>query len=108
MNITTFNTPQILLCDGFSILFLLFLYVIVVNCQDYETSDEKDYEDYFGLDEDILDLPYLAPSEPDLPLMFFNFLVGQGGNIPNWCNRNHAMGAWMNFRKLRVICKERM
>ena len=30
---------------------------------------------------------------------------GQGGNIPNWCNPNHAMGAWMNFRRLRVICK---
>ena len=66
--------------------FFLFLFVIVVNCQDYETSDDKDYEDYFGLDEDIfkMDLPYLAPSKADLPLMaecFFSFFHKMGRNV---------------------------
>ena len=45
-------------------------------------------------------VPPTAPlDEPGIPE------DGQGGNIPNWCNHNHAMGAWMNFRRLRVICK---
>ena len=49
--------------------FFLFLFVIVVNCQDYETSDYKEYEDYDAEDYYLDEygnpvVSYKAPASP--------------------------------------------
>ena len=32
---------------------------------------------------------------------------GDGGDgVPAWCDPTHAMGAWLNFEKIREKCKE--
>ena len=33
---------------------------------------------------------------------------GEGGeDVPDWCNPTKEMGAWLNYKNIRVICGER-
>ena len=32
--------------------------------------------------------------------------MGGGDGIPPWCDPTNPMGAWMNFEKIREMCKE--
>ena len=32
---------------------------------------------------------------------------GEGEDVPDWCNPTKEMGAWLNYKNIRVICGER-